>query len=378
MRKVTIVHLITGLDIGGAERMLTNVVCGMDPQRFNNIVISLKGLGHFGPIMQQHGIQVYALQMRPRISSLSKLRQLWQILRRTKPDYVQGWMYHANLLALLIGKTAGVKNIYWNIRCSTMDLSQYSFTTRLVCKLSTWLSWMPQAILNNSQTSIKQHSAAGYNSKRWLYLPNGFDLQKFKPDAQLYTAFRITHNLPANSKLIGMFARWDPMKDHATFLHAAGKLASQRDDVYFVMAGKDVDLNNPAINKIIAQHNLQQRVILLGAINNVHEILPAMDYVTQTSVFGEGFPNVLGEAMACGVPCFCTDVGDSLEVIGDTGFKIPTQNAEALAQRWQQVLRNTNTQRNPAARARIENLFSLDSVVKKYSTIYEGSCSYIP
>lgn len=373
MRKVTVLHIITSLDMGGAERMLSNLVLGMDREKYNNVVISLKGLGYWGEILQEQGINVYPINMQPSLLSFSKIFTLYKIVRRHQPDYLQGWMYHANLVALLVGKLARVKNILWNIRCSTMDLDQYSFMTRLVYKLGAKLSGAPQAIINNSRASIAQHSAAGYRNRQLLYVPNGFDLDKFQPNPTLYSDFRKQHNLPENCKLIGMFARFDPMKDHATFLRAAGILAATRDDVYFVLAGKQLTKANLAIMHLLSEHNLQARIVLLGQIDNIHTVLPAMDYVTQTSVFGEGFPNVIGEAMACGVECFCTDVGDSLEVIGDTGYKIAPRDPIALAQQWRNALElatEENVKRRLKVRERISQRYRIDNIVTEYCKIY--------
>lgn len=374
MPRTKIVHIITSLDVGGAEHMLSNLVLNMDQQRFENVVISLKSLGFWGDKLLEAGINVYALDMQPRFSSLGKLMRLYRILQQIKPDYIQGWMYHANLVALLAGKLMCRTKVFWNVRCSAMDLSRYRITTRVIFKFGAWLSKYPDAILNNSQASIKQHYAAGYRNKNLWFVPNGFDLDKFKPDINGYRQFRRDHKLPVDAKLIGMFARFDPMKDHNTFIAAAAILAAKMPDVYFVLAGKDVDEHNHALTKLISANNIQSRVILLGRVENMQQIYPAMDYVTQTSVFGEGFPNVLGEAMACGVPCFATDVGDSLQILGDLGQAIPTKDPQALAGSWSRVLESGESQDiGLAVRERIKNNFSLSSVTELYQQLYLGA-----
>ncbi len=373
MPRVKVVHIITSLDVGGAERMLSNLVLSMDKQRFENVVISLKSLGFWGGKLLEAGINVYALDMQPRLNSLGKIFKLRSLLQQIQPDYIQGWMYHANLVALLAGKLFCKSHVFWNIRCSAMDLSKYRFTTRIIFKLGALLSKYPNAILNNSKASIKQHYAAGYKNKNLWFVPNGFDLDKFKPNPDLYKQFRVENNLPANARIIGMFARFDPMKDHATFLAAASLLAANLPNVYFVLAGKNVDEHNDVLNKLIDKGNLQGRVVLLGQADNMQKIYPAMDYVTQTSVFGEGFPNVLGEAMACGVPCFATDVGDALQVLGDLGQAVPTKEPQALADAWAKVLENAQPETFATkVRARINQNFSLPSVTHMYQQLYLG------
>lgn len=374
-KPITIVHIITSLGVGGAERVLSNLVLGMNREKFCNIVISLQDLGHWGSILQQQGIQVYALHMRSNLSSGFKLFTLWKLLRELKPDYVQGWMYHANVIALIVGKLAGVKHILWNIRCSLMDLSKYKFSTAMIFNSGAWLARFPSAIINNSHKSIQQHYSLGYKNKNNIYLPNGFDTELFKPNAAIYRDFRGQHKLPSNAIIIGMVARFDPMKDHATFLKAAGLLAKQRDDIYFVCAGRNVNWFNKELINIIADYSLHGRVLLFDQVNNLQELYPAFDYLTQTSIFGEGFPNVIAEAMACGVECFATDVGDSLEVIGELGYPIPKQNHQALAQQWLQIINDRSTlnaSRNEQVRARIVNKFSLPNVIRQYADIYRN------
>lgn len=371
---ITIVHIITSLGVGGAERNLSNLVLGMDRNKFCNIVISLQDLGYWGTVLKAQGIQVYALDMQNSPLSIFKIFTLWKLLRKHRPDYVQGWMYHANVAALIVGKLAGIKNIFWNIRCSLMDLSKYKFSTTVIFKSGAWLAKFPTAIINNSQESMQQHIASGYNNKNWLHIPNGFDIHQLQPNAEIYNNFRLQHNLPEQAIIIGMIARYDPMKDHATFLKAAGILAKENPDVYFVCAGRNVNMQNVALKNLIIEQQIANKVLLLDQVNNVHELYPALDYLTQTSVFGEGFPNVVAEAMACGVECFVTDVGDSLAVIGSNGYKIAKSDPAGLAAQWQKAIayRNVKIPGSQIVRDRIVDNFSLQKIVAIYSEHYSA------
>ena len=368
-KPTTVVHIITCLNMGGAERSLVNLVSGMDPTRFTNIIISIRDLGYWGPILQQRGFTVVALNMHAKFGFTLGAYKLMRLLRKIKPDYVQGWMYHANVVALLVGKLAGIKKIYWNIRCSIMDLSRYSLLSRLIFKLGAVLAKYPSGIINNSIESIKQHTECGYKNKNWIHIPNGFNTQHFIPSNEIYKQFRIEQHLPGDAIVIGMVARFDPMKDHITFLKAAGILAKQQRQVYFVCAGRDINSDNAALQAVIRDAELQARVILLEQVDNVHELYPALDFLTQTSIFGEGFPNVVAEAMSCGVPCFVTDVGDSLHVIGDTGYVIAKQHPQALAHCWQHAITNKSEDVN-APRARITQEFSIANTIAKYEICY--------
>ncbi len=367
-----IVHVITSLDMGGAERSLANLVLNMDRRQYSNVVLCLKDLGYWGPKLQEQGIEVIALNMHSSIRAIPGLWKIWRILRQRKPDVVQAWMYHANVVAFVIGRMAGIKNIYWNIRCSLMDLSQYGFLTRLMFRCGAFLAKWPRAIINNSQGSIQQHIRQGYINSNWVHIPNGFNTQRFKPNSEIYTRFRAEHNLPQDVLIIGMVARFDPMKDHLTFIRAAGILARMRPDVYFVCAGRGVNTSNQTLHAEIVRANLGTKILLLDQIDAVHDLYPAFDYLTQTSIFGEGFPNVVAEAMACGVPCFVTDVGDSVKIIGDAGYVIAPQQPDALAKMWLAAISSKDAVRlKNVARDRIVQNFSLESTIAAYATCYE-------
>jgi glycosyltransferase involved in cell wall biosynthesis len=373
-RKITtVVHIITGLGMGGAERMLSNVVMNMDEDHFCNIVVSLKDLGHWGPILQENGITVYHLDMQPSFFSLIKIFKLRKILLEHKPDCLQGWMYHANIVATLVSKITKVKKVFWNIRCSLIDFSKYRFTTKLVFKLGALLSQQPTAILNNSKASIRQHELHGYSNTNTILVPNGFDIHKFKPDPEIYRNFRVMQQLPTDAILIGIVARFDPMKDHATFIHAATIMAQLNPKVYFICAGTGMNSKNTTIYNLIMANALQERVFLLDQVNEVQYLLPALDYLTQTSTFGEGFPNVVAEAMSCGVECFVTNVGESLEIVGNFGFEIPKQDPYAIAQAWKTAIARDADDINAArhaARLHIIANYSIEKVANIYSEIY--------
>lgn len=372
MEKITVVHIITGLGLGGAERMLSNLVTSMDRNRFENVIISLKDMGYWGAILQQQGITVHTLNMQPSVFSILKLYKLYSLLRKYRPHCVQAWMYHANIVALLVGKAAGVRNIYWNIRCSVTEISNYRFTTTLMFKGGGLLAKYPQRVINNSRESIRDHGANGYCKAKWLYIPNGFDTQSFVPNQAVRTSFLQQHELPTDAVIIGIIARYDPMKDHATFLKAAAILAKNNPKVYFVCAGRGLNKHNIEISNLLEANILQDRVLLLDEVSNVQQLLPVLDYLTQTSI-GEGFPNVVAEAMSCGIECFVTDVGESVEIIGSTGFKIPLRDPAAVAQAWSNAIARDAkqiTDGRDAARQRIVDYYGLQKISEIYSDCY--------
>lgn len=369
-----IVHLITDLSTGGAEKMLAKLLSGMDHSRFRNVVVSLTDRGVLGDSIRALGVPLHTLGMgRGRPSPLAAWR-LWYLLRRERPVLLQTWLYHADLLGLICGRLAGIPRIVWNLRCSNMDMGQYSALSALVVRVLARLSQYPDAVLVNSETGRQVHEQLGYRPRHWELIPNGFDLDRFRPDPDIGAAFRRELNIPAGSFLVGMVARLDPMKDHGTFLKAATLLSRDHPEARFVLVGRDVRQGNEALVRLVKENGLDGRVHLLGERTDVERILPGLDLATLTSAFGEGFPNVLGEAMACGLPCVATDVGDAGAIIGDTGLLVPPRDPMALATAWWRVLDlgpEGRAQLGALARRRVEEHYSLVRVIRRYETLYE-------
>lgn len=381
MTTVTIAHLITGLDTGGAEMMLDKLLSRMDPSKFRNIVISMTGYGKLGTSLQQKGIQVYSLNMRLGIPSPFGLWRVLKILRRECPDILQTWLYHADLLGTIAGKLVGIRRIAWNVRCSDMNLGHYSRLTGLVLRLLARMSRTPDAVVVNSEAGKRQHENIGYEPKNWVLIPNGFDTERFRPDGLARDRLSRQLGLPAESLIIGTVARYDPMKDHRNLLEALRVVLETSSAVRCVLAGKGVDNTNPVLVSAIKSLGLEGKVHLLGERRDIELIMPALDVFVLPSAFGEGFPNVVGEAMSCAVPCIVTDVGDSRFVVGDTGLVVPPMDSQALASAIVQFFGKTGLARihlGAMARARIEEKFGLMRIVARYEDFYRGLAAQDP
>lgn len=366
---VQVVHIISDLDAGGAEVMLAKLVDGMDRTRFTNIVVSLTDRGQLGGQIESSGVVVHALGMKRGRLDLLALPRLVRLLRSIKPTIVQSWLYHADLLSTVAMSFLRSPILVWNVRCSDMDLTHYPPLTRWVLRVLAQCSATPAAVIVNSEAGKQQHEALGYHPRRWEVIPNGFDTQRFHPDVSLRAPLRQEWKVPQDAVIVALVARVDPMKDHATFLNAAQQVANAKPNVYFLLVGKDTQMLAPAV----AARGLTDRVRLLGYRSNVECLLPGMDVLCLSSAFGEGFPNVLGEAMACGIPCISTDVGDAGRIIADTGLIVPVRDPDALAHAIVDLI-----DRGPAAcerlgraaRTRIEDEYSLSRIVDRYSTFY--------
>ncbi|MEP6957125.1 MAG: glycosyltransferase [Nitrospirota bacterium] len=366
---IRIVHVISDLDTGGAEMMLAKLVGAMDRTRFSNTVISLIDEGQLGEQIETSGVAVHTLGMKRGRPDMFALPRLIRLFRTLNPTIVQSWLYHADLLSTLAVKFSGSPTLVWNVRCSDMELKRYSSLTRKVQRVLAWWSATPAAVIVNSEAGKQQHERLGYRPRRWEVIPNGFDTQHFHPDSSLRLSLRKEWHIQEGGVIIALVARVDPMKDHAAFLEAAQQVARARQNVCFLLVGKGTQ----TLAASVAAKGLTDRVRILGYRGDIEGLLPGVDMLCLSSAFGEGFPNVLGEAMACGIPCVSTDVGDARSIIGDTGLVVPVRAPASLAQAIIDLIDRGPAaceQLGRAARARIETDFSLARIVGSYTTLY--------
>jgi len=319
MKPIKILHLISTLDTGGAETSLFRLVTNMDKESFDNIVVSMTDIGPVGKEIQTCGVPVYALKMKKGLPDPRGIWSLYRLIHRLRPDIIQCWMYHANILGLF---ALMKRHLIWNIRCSDMDLARYGPVYRWSVKLGALLSGHPDMIVTNSHAGRITHGTLGYHPKRWEVIPNGFDTDIFKPDPKARSHIRAALDIPEDSIVIGLIARLDPMKDHRNFFNAANVLLASHAHVHFILAGKGVSMSNPGVADLMGSITKKDRFHLLGERDDIACVFAALD-IASSSSYGEGFPNTIGEAMATGVPCVVTDVGDSKVIVGDTGIVVP-------------------------------------------------------
>ena len=375
-RILNITFIITGLSTGGAEMMLLKLLERLDAARFSPHVISLTSLGEIGPRIQALGIPVEALGMKSgMIPNPIIFARLVRRLKALKPDIVQTWMCHADLVGGLAARMARVPAIAWNIRHSSLSRDQTKWTTRAVVHLCAKASRrIPDRIVCNSQTARDIHIRIGYDPNRFAILPNGFDLSRFYPDLESRHAVRLELGIPDNAPLIGLIARFDPQKNHQGFFETASQLHHQHPAVHFLLAGSGIADSNSVIREWVQRYGIAEVTHLLGLRQDIPRLTAALDIASSSSSYGEAFPNVIGEAMACGVPCVVTDVGDSAYILGDTGRVVAPGDMTGLAAAWEQLLTLPDSERRALgerARARIAEQFEIGAVVKRYEAFYE-------
>lgn len=375
-RPIRVLHVISGLGTGGAEAMLHKLLEALPRDRFDSRVISLGGAGVFGPRLEGMGIPVRCLSLQ---SPRQGLRALWRLLADEpegwKADVLQGWMYHGNL-ACQLGSALGLHRgpVLWNIRHSLGGLSQPKALTRIIIRLGGFLCRQPSRVVCNSKAAIRTHLGHGYGPAAWALIPNGFDLERFRPDTGAGDRVRKQLGIATDTFLVGMVARLHPVKGHRVLLEAAAQVRAQRPDVHFLLVGRGAEAGGGAFEALRHDLGSKEGVHALGErMDDLPELTAALDVAVSASL-SEAFSNTLGEAMACAVPCVATDVGDSAWIVGEGGLVVPPDDVPALAAAVLRIASldvDSRRSMGTLARARVSGCFSLATVAGQYEKLYE-------
>lgn len=373
---MNVFHIITGLNDGGAEAVLHRLCSSDKNHRYH--VVSLMDAGKYGPLLEQAGVSVVCLGMPQGRLSISGLWRLWRLLRRQTPDRVQTWMYHADLIGGVVARLAGVRRVFWGIHNTTLEQGKSHRATIAIAHLNARLSgWVPTAIVCCAERAREVHQALGYDAEKLIVIPNGYDLDRFRPDLSNRARLRAEWGITPDTALLGMVGRFDPQKDHDNLLRALGRLKQGGTPFHCVLVGWGLDVSNVQLAEWLKQYGLQGEVLLLGQRSDVPAVMSALDLHVLSSAYGEAFPNVLAEAMACGTPCVTTDVGDAAAIVGDTGWVVPPSNPVRLAEAIEAALvaRDDTSiwlARREAVRMRVAERFSLEKMVAAYHAAWLG------
>jgi glycosyltransferase involved in cell wall biosynthesis len=370
-----IAHVITGTGLGGAEVMLDTVLRALRPG-YESHVVSLQSIGPVGERIRARGVPIETLDMRAGVPDPRAVLRLARLLRRLGPDLVHTWMYHADLIGGLAARLAGVRRVAWAIHNSTLDPQRVKASTRAVVRTCAALSGrLPDRILCCSDVAQQVHVGYGYPEDRFEVIPNGLDVQRFAPDPDARRQLRAELGVPGEAPLVGLIARWDPQKNHAGFLHAAAAVRRRHPAARFLLAGTRIEPSNAELAGLVDGHGLGDAVRLLGPRDDVPRVMASLDLLVSASGYGEAFPIVLGEAMACGVPCVATDVGDSAFIVADTGRVAPPGDDDALGRAIGELLdlpAHDRAALGARARQRIATHFDIRLVARRYEAFYDG------
>ncbi|HEX5660395.1 MAG TPA: glycosyltransferase [Polyangiales bacterium] len=367
-------HVIAGLNTGGAERMLSKVIAGSRGTEFEHKVLVLGPVGPLADDIRASGSEVVALNLQRKSLNLDSATRVLRTIKAMAPVAVQGWMYHGNLAALLgasLGRTQST--VLWNIRSGWQRLESSHLLTRSIMRGSAVISGLADAIIYNSRRARGEHEARGYASRAGLVIPNGFNTEGFVPSREHYETLRSKLGLSASTPIIGIIARNDATKDYTTFFRAVCIAAARNRDIHWVVVGRGIDAQSKEVIDAGAS-GYMERVSFMGERREIEQLAPAFDVATLSSNV-EGFPNVVGEAMACGVPCVVTDAGDSGFVVGDTGTVVPIADPGALADGWLETIEMSASDRlarGAAARKRIIENFEISRISEQYANLYRS------
>jgi glycosyltransferase involved in cell wall biosynthesis len=371
---IRVAHLITSLDQNGAQFALARLTRSLAGPQFEHSVISIAPIKQGASVTFSEGVSISSLNMSPRRPNPIALIRLIARLRAYRPHIFQTWLYHADALGCL-AKPMVDTQLIWNIRCSDMASDYGTPAKRLLLGFLKSASRVPELVVANSQQGISHHKSAGYRSPNWAHVPNGFDLEEFQPNNEERIAARATLGLDPKDLAVGIAARFHEMKDYPTFLRAAGLTATMLDRARFVVFGDGHQQETEVLKNLSHELGIGDKMIWAGHWRAMPSAYNSLDLLVMSSRYGEGFPNSVGEAMACGVPVVVTDVGDAATLVADIDRVVVPGNPEALAASMQAVLSlpaDTRIALGENDRARIASQYSDAAVAARYSEIYRG------
>lgn len=361
-----IIHIINGLNLGGAETALYRLLQNMHGQHVFYIIVLSKP-GYYSEPINKLDIPIHYLYI-GQTNLVITCYRLIALIQKINPDIVQTWLYHSDFIGGLCAKLCGVKKIIWSIRCEGVNLKR---ATNWVKRGCAFLSWMiPSFIINNSQSARQHHIQNGYHAKKMRVIYNGFDTQLFAPTNLTYA---ISPTLPDNALLLGTLARFHEDKGYLNLIKVIDTICARHANAYFVLCGQDCHVYNVKLTGMLETLIYRDRVLLVGKTDN------AVIYLNQLDIFilpsnTESFPNCLAEAMACGVACIATDVGETRNLLSDTGIIVPPNNPDQLASACLSMLAKSQEERKQsglAARDRIKEYYSLAAHIDQMQSLYD-------
>ena len=369
---IKVAHISTGLETGGAEVQLLRLLTALDKNKFEMMVIGLDRDTYLGDRMRELGLPVHALNVKKSPSAIFKG---YKLLKEFNPDVIHGTMYEGGVVGSVFRNFLPKKpRVIWTIHEGLENYRQESIRKQLQLRLWGLMSSRPECLMYVSHLNCKQHLKWGFNNKKAIVIPNGVNTQNFYPNPDARKAIRASLNIPQDSFVIGITARFHPVKNHIGFINAAAILSKSHPDVHFIMVGTNIDENNKELVDLIEKHSLQDNIHLLGNREDIPDVVNTYDIAALTS-FGEAFPLTLGEAMASAVPCVATNVGDNDYIIKETGLTVPPANDEAMAAAWKKMVemdKDEFEKLGKEALQRVLDNFTLEKQVQQHDNLYEA------
>ncbi|WP_061935016.1 glycosyltransferase [Aureimonas sp. AU22] len=371
---VNVLHTITGLNVGGAEYMLTRFLEQLDRAAFSSTVLSLLPPGLLQPRVLRTRADVVSVDMdrRPRARDAVRLARL---VGRSRPDLIHGWMYHGNVAATL-GSLLGfnIVPIVWSIHHTIPDIENENSLTRRLIAISARLSSRVAAISYCSRVAADDHERLGFDPARRVVIPNGIDCAEFQPRPDGPRHVRQIFGIPADRLIVGHVARNHPMKNPASIVRAIKRLVDQGHDIQGIFIGDGHD--EGPVRHVARELGIDARITTPGIRSDVADLLPGFDVFALSSSWGEAFSLAVGEAMACGVPAVVTSLGDCGWLVGPTGAVVPPGDQDAFDAGLERLVAMSDEDRRALgakARQRVIENFSLAQYVSRHLDLYAGA-----
>lgn len=357
-----VLFLLRSLDCGGAERQFSALIRELHRRGRPVSVAVLYPGGPFQEELESAGVRVLSLEKRGRWDVIGFVRRLRELVRQERPDVVHSCLVIPNLTAVFLRLFRQELRVVWGVRDSNIDMRAYDWLERLAWSLECRLSSLADLVISNSHSGLEYSVRHGFPRERMIVVPNGIDGERFRPNAELRRTTRESLGIRDGETLIGIVGRLDPMKDYPCFLQAAARLSKVKDGVRFLCAGDGPEVYRRKLEELTRELQLEGKVLWLPATKQVAGLYNALDILTSTSAWGEGFSNVLAEGMACGVRVVATDAGDSRHIVADCGIVVPPGSPDAVTDAWLRMLDGGHTHEPERARARITDQFSIPAL----------------
>lgn len=359
-----VIHVIPSLNSGGAETMLCKLLKNNCNNNFEVEVVTLLSGGFYAEQIKELNIPIHELNLKNEKNPIKVFFRILKVLKGA--DIIQSWMYHSDLIAFVVGKVILRKKVIWGIRRSYLNKELMKRGTYFTAKLCALFSKYVDGIISCTIVGKGNHEEFGYSNTNFIVIPNGFDIGEYSDK----------HLLPQKTqkrfKLLNV-ARWEPLKDHETLLSTARILIAKGIQFELQLVGTGIEQSNKKLVNMIEEFNLNKEVQLLGVRKDIPELMRTSDIYVSSSI-SEGFPNVIGEAMASELYCVATDAGDTKYILDEFGIIVPIKDPEKLAEAILHVINMDDDDLMNMkfhARKRIEEEFSIQRIVKQYEEMYQ-------
>ena len=369
----SILFLLRSFSVGGAERQLILLASELQQRGYSVKVAVFYPGGPLEAEARGKGIRILDLKRRGRWDLLPFFLRLIGLIKTERPDILHSYLQVPNIWAAFVKLVLPRTKVVWGIRASNVDWKQYGWQARLTNWAETLLARIPNRIICNSQAGVLHAVKNGYPPERMSVVYNGIDTRHFIPDPGLGLHMRTQWAIQTEQKLVGIVGRVDPIKDHSSFIHASALVLRERNDVRFVCIGGGKESLIQEYHELARSLNIDQYLVWAGEQANMLGVYNALDILVMSSI-SEGLPNVVGEAMACGVPCVITDVGDSARLVGELGEIVPVENPQALKQGILHLLMRLEKEGmvlKKAVARRIYEQFNVDALVNRTASLLD-------